>query len=668
MDNKRRAWSSLTVITLLLCLLALVVWGGSMYCLTAIYAEESARQFYSANTSPVLQVGALDNCLAEPGSEQYLRWRFDLWDAVNVAAHVPSSSAIPEGGGLLFPDKDYTRYHATAFFDAEGNILACSWEDYLYCQYYTQQSWDREAQHFDGQVRIPFDRSRFTEEGLVRNGQSMRISDHAAVRFTGSFDGVQLTPTCMEYVPAGLLRDTLSANHVQSYDVHNIIRTYDLPWTVIYRHPEAVPAGEEQVTLYAIHVQTNCWEPSPAVTHHGKDYSGLADYVADVGPSRPDLTARDTQWDGLDLILAVDRYYYYDPRLPREHNADPVYIASSPGNEQGTAKVLYYAVKAVWFSPWRSAFLVLRKIYLWTFLAAAALVLLIRQLIKEELIRPLQRVNQGFADLRNVGHELPGSPPDWREPGELYDHYHRTQTVLQRDRMELTRLQTALDYAREAEENRRQMTSNIAHELKTPLAVIHSYAEGLKERIAEDKREKYLEVILSETERTDGMVLEMLDLSRLEAGRIKLSREEFCLSALTRATFDRLDMAARAKDLKVTYSIPKACPIRADESRLGQVVENFASNAVKYTPVGGSIHVRITRGFFGTTFTVENDSPPLSQEQLSRVWDTFYRVDEARSGGGTGLGLAIAKSIITLHGGKCQACNTNTGVAFSFTL
>ena len=100
-------------------------------------------------------------------------------------------------------------------------------------------------------------------------------------------------------------------------------------------------------------------------------------------------------------------------------------------------------------------------------------------------------------------------------------------TLLQLQKSEITRLNTALDYAKTAEENRRQMTSNIAHELKTPLAVIHSYAEGLRERVAEEKRDRYLEVILSETERTDGMVLELLDLSRLEAGKVKLARETF---------------------------------------------------------------------------------------------------------------------------------------------
>ena len=89
---------------------------------------------------------------------------------------------------------------------------------------------------------------------------------------------------------------------------------------------------------------------------------------------------------------------------------------------------------------------------------------------------------------------------------------------------------------------------------------------------------------------------------------------------------------------------------------------------VKYTPAGGKISIAIEAGRQRTGFFVENDSPPLSEEALSKVWDTFYRADEARSGGGTGLGLAIARSSIELHGGKCAVRNTKTGVQFSFSL
>ena len=90
--------------------------------------------------------------------------------------------------------------------------------------------------------------------------------------------------------------------------------------------------------------------------------------------------------------------------------------------------------------------------------------------------------------------------------------------------------------------------------------------------------------------------------------------------------------------------------------------------AIKYAPTGGHISVTIQTDHSSTSFHIENDSEPLSSEALSKVWDTFYRTDEARSGGGTGLGLAIAKSIVDLHGGKCSVRNTKSGVEFGFTI
>jgi signal transduction histidine kinase len=213
------------------------------------------------------------------------------------------------------------------------------------------------------------------------------------------------------------------------------------------------------------------------------------------------------------------------------------------------------------------------------------------------------------------------------------------------------------------------MTSSIAHELKTTAGRYHSYAEGLRERIAEDKRDKYLDVILSETERMDGMVLEMLDLSRLEAGKVKLVREDFSLSELTAAVFDRLARAVEAKALRLTFELAEDCVVNADPARIEQVITNFAVNAVKYTPPGGSIRVYTARNRnSGVTLTVENDSEPLSREALYK-----------------GLGYLLPRRRIPHRRRyrprprhrqehhrpprrQCWAQNTKTGVAFSFEL
>ena len=164
------------------------------------------------------------------------------------------------------------------------------------------------------------------------------------------------------------------------------------------------------------------------------------------------------------------------------------------------------------------------------------------------------------------------------------------------------------------------------------------------------------------------MVLEMLDLSRLEAGKVKLARDEFSLTKMAHAVFEKLERAAEERGLQIEFSAPGEFMLTADEGRIWQAVENLASNAVKYTIPGGKILVKIKTEGERTVFAIENDSPPLPEKTLEKVWDAFYRADESRTGEGTGLGLAIAKSIVELHGGKCFARNTKAGVEFGFMI
>jgi signal transduction histidine kinase len=260
----------------------------------------------------------------------------------------------------------------------------------------------------------------------------------------------------------------------------------------------------------------------------------------------------------------------------------------------------------------------------------------------------------------------------WAEPATARSQTIRLQALLASDKAEITRLQTALDYARDAEQNRKQLISNITHELKTPLAVIHSYAQGLQSGIAADKKEHYVQVILDEAERMDAMVLQMLELSRLEAGRVKLKVESFSFSDLIRYVAEKFQPLLEARNLTIRLEMEEPLTINASESRLEQVLTNFISNAVRYTPSGGQILIRGDSTDKEAFFSITNTAPHLSQEGLEKVFDSFYREDASRSEKSTGLGLAIVKGIISLHSGECYVNNTEldgeSAVNFSFRI
>ena len=663
--------SSLAAVTLLLTLAVLGIWGVSMYCVTAVAAEYAAARYLDAygDFASTLSARSLSHWLGEGYDREYANYDANrMWEAADAGGqegtvHLPRPDTEGEGGFLDLPDRDKV-YSAAAIYDEAGNLLVSSWEDYFYFEYLTEEQWQNREERSGNNARAPIDRSMLTEAGLemVRSGDL--TFEARALRFTGSFDGVTFTPRTIEAIEWDAFEEALYSKGSGEYTVSGVAEDYDLPWITLYEDREALSAGAQSVTFYSDWFDVCWYRPSPAFSYKGERYDGLDALVSELGPALSGGRQSMVRYEGRDLLIpSVDYCYSLGDTL----NYTPYYYGQGTFAE-GEAQVRFYIVSAVYCSPWGTAWGELRYVYLLTFLLAAALILFARSVIRRRLIDPVRRAGTAMAkELGQIG-QPPEERGTWWECWLLQDGLERYRDTVRMQKNEITRLNTALEYAKKAEENRRQMTSNIAHELKTPLAVIHSYAEGLKEHAAEEKRDKYIDVILAEAERTDSMVLEMLDLSRLEAGKVRLSRDDFSIVDLTKAIFEKLEITAQGKNLQIEFSFPDDVTVTADESRIAQVIENFAANAVKYTPAGGHVKVTIQSGGGMTAFSIENDSPPLSDEALRKVWDTFYRAEESRSGGGTGLGLAIAKSIVELHGGKCSVQNTKTGVKFSFTI
>ena len=660
-----------TALTLLTLAAVLGTWAVGMFCLTSVTADYAAARYRAAygDFADTLNVQNLSHWWGKGLDAQHENYENNLfWSAMaegNEARNFSTfHTAATENEGNFLPRWQAEEvFSAAAVFDAQGNLLWRSWEDFFFFEYLTEADWLSGAERSHQKARCLFDRGHLTEAGqeLLRDG-SLSL-DAAALRFTGTFDGVTFTPRAIEYVAYDDFRDALFARGSGSYTVSQVVEEAGLAWQLLYEDPEAA-LSEETLTLYTDWFDV-CWRQDNVVFDYDQEtYYGFTTLLRNLGPELAAGQQVLARYEGLDLVLpsvsyctSVDGETYFDS-----------YYYGPEAYEGEAPELHYYIVSVVVCSPWVTALRELWPIYLVTLLLAAALAWTARRVMIGRLVDPLELTAADLALSLPEEEKRQKNQGLWREAEAVRAGQEAQRDLLRMKDNEITRLNTALAYAKTAEENRRQMTSHIAHELKTPLAVVHSYAEGLQEHIAEDKRDKYIDVILSETERMDAMVLEMLDLSRLEAGKVKLSRDQFSLGELARSVFDRLERAIAARDLRLTFDLPEDTAVTADEGRIAQVVENFATNAVKYTPPGGHIAVSIARGYRTLTFTVANDCPPLPREALDKVWDTFYRADEARSGGGTGLGLAIAKQIILLHGGACAAENTETGVAFRFTL
>ncbi len=217
-------------------------------------------------------------------------------------------------------------------------------------------------------------------------------------------------------------------------------------------------------------------------------------------------------------------------------------------------------------------------------------------------------------------------------------------------------------------EREREFTRSAAHELKTPLAILRTHAEALREDIAAEKRGQYLDIVLDESDRMTRLVAQLLELSRFESG-VPAAKEPLELDALVREVWEPLGLAVRQRGLRLTLELQ---PVRleGDRERLKQAVGNLASNALRHCAAGGEIRVGLRAEGGEAVLTVYNDGEQIAGEDLPHLFEAFYRGDKSRSreSGGTGLGLAIARAAAESHGGRCEAENRGRGVSFRIYL
>ncbi len=212
---------------------------------------------------------------------------------------------------------------------------------------------------------------------------------------------------------------------------------------------------------------------------------------------------------------------------------------------------------------------------------------------------------------------------------------------------------------RRTEELRREFVANVSHELRTPLTNVRSYAETLLDAgdLPEETREKFLSVILSETDRMAHIVQDLLTLSRMDYGKSKLHYEWFLFSDAIRAVYQANYIEASRRGHTLRMQLSEQLPeIFADRNRIEQVMTNILSNSIKYTPDGGEITLSAGLLEDKVWLEVSDNGIGIPEEDKERIFDRFYRVDKARSreSGGTGLGLSIAKEIVLQHGGDIQ--------------
>lgn len=219
---------------------------------------------------------------------------------------------------------------------------------------------------------------------------------------------------------------------------------------------------------------------------------------------------------------------------------------------------------------------------------------------------------------------------------------------------------------------RRDFVSNLSHELRTPLASLNALAETLQEGALDDPpaARRFVDQIQIEVDALTQMANELLELSRIESGRFSLDRSPVAASDLLHAAAQRMQVQAERANIALRVECADDLPeVQVDSQRLEQVLINLIHNAVKFTRPGGEVFLSAESIPGEVRFGVRDTGVGIPADEVSRIFERFYRVDKSRTGRGTGLGLSIAKHIIEAHEGKiCAESIEGQGSTFYFTI
>ena len=310
------------------------------------------------------------------------------------------------------------------------------------------------------------------------------------------------------------------------------------------------------------------------------------------------------------------------------------------------------------------------------FAGAAAIVasILVAFFTTRHITKPLQQltdISKRMVDLDfNAKYESDQS--NSYEVEELGNHINRLSENLERTISELktanVELQDDIEKKIQIDEMRKEFLSNVSHELKTPLALIQGYAEGLQECINDDaeSREFYCEVIIDEADKMNRMVKKLLTLNQLEFGNDQVIMERFDMTELIRGVANSTRILIEQKGIRLELENSEEAWVWGDEFKVEEVITNYMSNAINHADGEKLIRVFYTRSEDKLRVSVFNTGQPIPEEDIEKIWVKFYKVDKARTReyGGSGIGLSIVKAIMDSFHQRCGVINHEDGVEF----
>ncbi|MGX5469593.1 ATP-binding protein [Bacillus toyonensis] len=328
--------------------------------------------------------------------------------------------------------------------------------------------------------------------------------------------------------------------------------------------------------------------------------------------------------------------------------------------------IITYIFSMTSLQPVDEAVQMIQEYYVYIVMFVLLLIFLASFYYSKKIARPLLQINKTTKKIANLdfSERVPVMSKD--EIGDLSQNINVLSNTLH---SHIEQLQQDIEKEKQLEHTRKEFISGVSHELKTPLSIMKSCISILKDGVANHKKEYYFKAMEKEVDKMDMLIVDMLELAKFESGTYKMQIDVFYIDKAIQHICEQLYLEITKKQLHVHTHLA-AIEVIANHHRIEQVLTNFITNAIRYTPEKEDIIISTIDEPSRIKVCIENKGAHIEEDQLDKIWDRFYRIDSSRqrSEGGTGLGLAISKNILELHGSEYGVQNTVDGVLFYFYL
>ncbi len=338
-----------------------------------------------------------------------------------------------------------------------------------------------------------------------------------------------------------------------------------------------------------------------------------------------------------DIETAEDNILLYDGLLPGFSEENHLLASASLNVNTGNYYVIVIQAESIAFLPYTTEFL---RIMIFASIIAVVISFILSWGISFSMVRPLKKITAATKHYANGDFSARINTHDiYKELSQLVDSVNRMANNLA-----------------VLEESRSSFVANVSHELKTPMTIISGFIDGMLDgTIPPEEEKKYLVIVSDEVKRLSRLVVAMLNMSKIEAGKLTLNKSSFSVRDIFIKTILGFERYIEGKNISIVgLDNLDNVYVFADETLINQVIYNLIDNAVKFTPEGGVISFSITEEKKDAVFSVRNTGKGISQEDCDLIFDRFYKVDKSRGldAKSFGMGLYIVKSIIDLHDGS----------------